>query len=373
MTATPVAFRPDYAIPPGDTLRATLEDATMTQADLARRTGLSTKHINQILQGAASISPETALAFERVLGVPARFWIALEANHQARVARLRDDAAAKHDADWVARMPTRELVRRALLRPTTEVTDLRSQLLSFFGVASREAWDALWQAPEAAFRRSKAFEADPYATAAWLRIGELRAARVETQPFDRAAFVSALSTIRTLMVQPPEVFESAMKQLCADAGVIVVIVEGIKGCRASGATRWVSPTRALIQLSLRYRWEDHFWFSFFHEAGHVLLHGKRETFIEDSDGRSTEEAQADAFATAHLIPPAFESEMLRVRTPAQATALAAKLGIPAGIVIGRAQHEGLMPFSIGNTHRRKFRLIESSAPISNTLGTRAVS
>jgi HTH-type transcriptional regulator/antitoxin HigA len=351
-------FRPDYAVPPGETLRATLDERGMSQSDLARRTGLSPKHINQIIQGAAPISPDTSLALERVLGVPARFWNALEANHQARQARLRDDSVAEADAEWLAAVPTKELMRRGLIPSAATRAELREHVLAFFGVASRQAWETVWRSPEAAYRRSRVFEANPYAMASWLRIGELRATRVESAPFDRSAFEAALQSIRSAMKEPPEVFEPKLKALCADAGVVVVIVDEIKGSRVNGATRWLSPTRALIQLSLRYSWEDVFWFSFFHEAGHVLLHGKREVFVDDHGVRTAAEDEADAFARSVLIPPAFEEDMLRVRTPSQARTLAKRLGIPPGIVVGRAQHERLMAFNTGNADRRRFRLVE---------------
>jgi len=54
-------FRPDYAIPPGDTLRDRLAEMNLSQAELAARAGLSTKHVNQIMQGIAPITLETAI------------------------------------------------------------------------------------------------------------------------------------------------------------------------------------------------------------------------------------------------------------------------------------------------------------------------
>lgn len=356
------AYRPDYAIPPGETLRSTLETMGMTQADLSRRADLSAKHINQIIQGTAPISPETAVAFERVLGVPARFWNALEANYQARQVRLRQETVTADDEAWLRKVPVKQLAQRRLIEPSADPGKLFNRVLAFFGVASRHAWDAVWLAPDASYRRSPAFEADPYATAAWLRMGELEASDVEAAEFDRAKFIAALDDIRSLMVQPPEVFEPEMKRLCAEAGVVVVIVAEVKGCRASGATRWLSPTKALIQLSVRYGWEDIFWFSFFHEAGHVLLHGKRETFIEDGQGDGSDETEADAFAGGHLIPRAYELELLRIRTVSQARALAWKLGVPPGIVIGRLQREKLLPYNLGNGYRRRFHLVGDAKP-----------
>ena len=352
------AYRPDYSIPPGETLRAVIEARGMTQADLSRRAGLSAKHINQIVQGVVPISPDAAFALERVLGVPARFWNALEANHQSRELQLNDRVVSQDDAAWLSHLPTKELQRRGLLEKVANPTDLREQVLRFFGVASRSSWESLWTAPDAAFRKSKVFESDPYATAAWLRIGELQAIDVKTAPFDRVAFEDALRAIRPLMKSGPEIFEPEMKRLAAEAGVAIVIVEEIKGARANGAARWLSATRALIQLSVRHRWEDVFWFSFFHEAGHVLLHGKRETFIDDGRTRTSQEDEADAFAQEFLIPQSFETDLLRTRTVPQARALANRLDVPPGIVIGRLQREGLMRHSVGNEYRRRFQLIE---------------
>ncbi len=351
-------YRPDYATPPGETLRAVIEARGMTQADLSRRAGLSAKHINQIVQGVAPISPDAAFALERVLGVPARFWNALEANHQSRELQLLDRVVSADDATWLSRLPTKELQRRGLFEKVATQADLRDQVLRFFGVASRPSWESVWTAPDAAFRKSKVFESDPYAMAAWLRMGELEAIEVKTAPFDRAAFEAALQAVRSLMRSDPETFEPEMKRVAAEAGVVIVIVGEVKGSRVNGAARWLSANRALIQLSVRYRWEDVFWFSFFHEAGHVLLHGKRETFIDDGKTRTSEEDEADAFAQEILIPQSYESDLLRTRTVPQARSLADRLGVPPGIVVGRLQREGLMPHNIGNEHRRRFQVIE---------------
>jgi len=355
-------YRPDFAIPPGETLREALEALGMTQADLARRTGLSAKHINQIIQGSASISPDTALALEHVVGVPARLWNALEANYQSQRLRQRNRTVSEEDAAWLRRLPIKELVARGFLRATTDLADRRDQMFAFFGVASREAWEAVWVTPDAAFRRSPAFEADPMATAAWLRIGELEAASTRVAEFERARFAAALLEVRSLMVRPPNVFEPAMKSLLADSGVALVIVGEVKGCRANGAARWLSPTRALIQLSVRYKWEDVFWFSFFHEAGHLLLHGKRSVFIDNSRSGTPDEEEANAFAAQLLIPSEFERELLRIRDLPGAVALAGKLGVPPGIVIGRLQREGLLSYAVGNGFRRKFDLVEDQEP-----------
>lgn len=116
-------------------------------------------------------------------------------------------------------------------------------------------------------------------------------------------------------------------------------------CRAYGATRWVSPIKAIIQLSLRSRSDDHFWFTFFHEAGHLLLHGKRLTFVEGGrNGKSEEEEQADRYAADFLVPPGSLEPLRSVGerqrvSEAQVRGVASSLGIAPGIVVGRLQHD----------------------------------
>lgn len=354
---TTYPYQPDYAIPPGETLRDTLEALDMPQAELARRTGLSIKHINQIVQGAAPITPETALALERVTGVPAQLWARLEANYQAREARRRERLALDPSLSWLDLLPIRDLVSRGYLRRTQDRIALLQDVLTFFGVASASAWMDVWMAPDAAFRTSPAFSCDPYAVACWLRIGEIEAAKIECQPFDRARFVAALRRIRSLMGANPDAFEPELIEQCRQSGVAIVFVAETKGARASGAARWLSPTKALIQLSLRYRWADHFWFTFFHEAGHLLLHGKREAFLDDDrDDRDVRERQADTFAARTLIPVEYEPQLANLTALAAIRSFADSIGVPPGIVVGRLQREHVIPFNVGNHLRVQYQL-----------------
>lgn len=75
-------FVPDYLVPPGEVLEDYLEDLGMTQAELADRTGLAKKTINEIIKAKSAITPDTALKLERTLGRPAHFWSSLERQYQ---------------------------------------------------------------------------------------------------------------------------------------------------------------------------------------------------------------------------------------------------------------------------------------------------
>ena len=84
-------FAPNYAVPPGSTLLETIESLTMSQAELVSRMGRPPKTINEIVKGKASITPETALQLEKVLGIPATYWNNAERNYREILARIENE------------------------------------------------------------------------------------------------------------------------------------------------------------------------------------------------------------------------------------------------------------------------------------------
>ncbi len=361
------SYQPNYAVPPGDTLRETLDYLGMTQAELAERTGRPKKTINEIISGKAAITAETALQFERALGIPASFWSNLERNYQETLARLDEERRLSSKKEWLKKFPIATLMKLGWLPKEELPVKKLKALLNFFGVAGVDEWTGLWQRTQATYRASFAFQRNPYAVAAWLRQGEIESQKYECKPYNANSFRTSLNEVRALTLEPPDVFEPKIKKLCPDSGVAVVFVPELPGTHVYGATRWVNPTKALIQLSLRRKSDDHLWFTFFHEAGHILLHGKRDVFIEAKDRSSgkaavmEKEAEADQFAQDSLIP-SNEYEVFKQNGRFSLSTIkkfAIKLGVARGIVVGRLQHDGLIPYSQGNSLKRQFCFSEN--------------
>lgn len=350
-----IHYDPDYAVPSGHTLRDTLGSLGMTQADLAARAGFSVKHINQIIHGTAPITPETALNLEKITGVQARVWNSLESAYRDRLARLHDRDALASDTEWLSLLPIRELIKRGTLPDTRDKGVLLDEVCRFFAVANRKGWERVWRQPLAAFRRSPSFESDIGALASWLRLGQLEAADIECEPYDAKLFRSALVQIRALTMRPTERWEPELRQLCSQAGVAVVFVPEITGARASGAALWLTPTKALIQLSLRHKSDDHLWFSFFHEAAHILLHSKKQTFVSGkiTDKTAEDEAEANRFAAETLLPRRYEQELGMLRDEATIVEFAGRVGVAPGIVVGRLQKDGHLGWNKCNHLKRK--------------------
>jgi addiction module HigA family antidote len=349
-------YVPDMVSAPGETLEEVLMERRMSQAELAERTGRPKKTINEIVKGKAAITPETALQFERVLGIPAGFWMAREQNYRESLARAKEALDLEKQAGWLDQIPYRSMVRLGWLPEHREKARQLEEVLRFFGVASPNIWDGIWGAGNPAFRRSPTFESEPGALAAWLRKGELNAAQQETAEYDTDMFKKALERVRSLTRQLPKNFVVFLIQECNEAGVCVTFVPELPGTRVWGATRWLTPTRALIQLSLRYKTDDHLWFTFFHEAGHILLHGRRDVFIEGDDlEQNSKESEADAFAQGWLIPGSRYRSFRRLGAFSCAAVgrFAFELGISPGIVVGRLQHEGYLKRTECNDLKKK--------------------
>ena len=343
-------------MPPGDTLQETIDTISMTQRDLALRTGMAAKTINEIIKGKAPITPDTAVLFERVTGVPAHMWNNLESNYRQQLAMIADRDRLKADLEWLKTIPTKELIRRGVIEDQSDKVSLLHATLQFFGVGSSEQWQKLWNQPEATFRKSRKFRAEPGAVATWLRLGELEAQQIRTIPFDKEKFRAVLRKIRKLTTESPEVFSPKMVALCASAGVAVVFIPEIKKSHAIGVARWLSPSKALIQLSLRYKTEDQFWFSFFHEAGHILNDPKKGVYIDDgSDGDGEREDRANRFARDLLIPPTHNDMLPTLTNNVGIIRFAHSIGISPGIVVGRLQKEEIIPWATRvNTLKRRF-------------------
>jgi addiction module HigA family antidote len=345
-------FEPDYAVPPGDTLLETISGLNMDQKELSTRTGISTKTINLIIKGTAPLTPDTAVRLERVTGVPANFWSNLEANYREQLSRIENRKQLSSELAWLKEIPVNELVKRGIIKKQNDKIELLHSMLSFFGVNSVAAWKQLQ--PAASFRRATCFKEHPGATAAWLRLGEIEAQKVTVPPYSKNLFMKNLETIRAYTQKAPEAFEPEMIKLCNEAGVILVFIKEITGCRASGACRWLTSEKPLIQMNLRYRFNDHFWFTFFHEAGHILKGSKKAVFVDDNSIKDEEELKANNFATGILIPVQYGNELSELRTHQQVIQFAEKIGIAPGIVVGQLQHKQIMKYNQLNELKQKF-------------------
>jgi HTH-type transcriptional regulator / antitoxin HigA len=355
-------FSPDWISPPGETISDILEERDWTQAEFAKRMVQSTKHINLLLNGKVSITEETALKLESVLGSTASFWLNREAQFRESLARQNEMKNLISWIPWMECFPVKDLMRHQFIEPrrydTAQKPLIVKELLQFFGIASPEGWKLRYGGMEIAFRRTREEQSDICAISSWIRKGEIVAERMNGPSYDRAKFQKALKTIRTFTKLPASEFEPKLRQICFDSGVTLVLIPAIQRAHVSGVARWLNPHKPLIQMSLYGKYNDRFWFTFFHEAAHILMHDKNEVFLDEFDGSridSEEEFQADRWASEFLIPPINETELPLLKSKEAILKFASRIDIHPAIVVGRLQHDKQIPYSRLNDLKIKFQ------------------
>ncbi len=352
-------FQPDWFSAPGDTIADILEERNLSPVEFAKQMGYTPEHANELLHGRATITIKTARQLEGILGASVEFWMNRESQYREDVARLQRAVRRVGGGEWLSELPVKDMIKFGWLDPVPGSADEVAACLRFFDVPDVATWRETYRnvLEMAAFRTSPSFDSQPGAVAAWLRQGEIESASIDCKRWNAKRFQEILPRIRSLTrKKDPSFFIPELAKRCAECGAAVVIVRAPTGCRASGATRFLSPSRALMLLSFRYLSDDHFWFTFFHEAGHILLHGKKALFLEGADMPSTkEEEEANEFAARVLIPPEFQAALLNLRANGrEVIRFARHVGVSPGIVVGQFQHLGRIKPNQLNTLKRRF-------------------
>ena len=307
-------YSPQSVSHPGITLAEKLDELGMGAKEFAIRTTKPEKTISAILNGSSSITADMAVLFQNVLQIPAHFWISRQRNYDEYLAKEKSKEALKESLNWAKSFPIKEMTNLGWLPKGSGKEESTNALLSFYGIGTKKGWEDYYlnNKLKVAFRISLAHTKNPYAISAWLRKGELQAKEMDQVDYDEITFKKSLKDIKKIMADYPKDFFKKLQKICLQSGVKVVYTPCIPKAPICGATRWINDT-PLIQLSGRYNRNDSFWFSFFHEVGHILLHGKKDIFLEkvDYDEKDLKkEKEADAFAIEWTFSEEEESALL---------------------------------------------------------------
>ena len=342
---------------PGYTLRQEIEARGITQRGLAKRMGRPEQVISDIVNGRKSITATTATQLERVLDIPAQFWVNLVRQHDLAIGRIEERQRLQNQTALLTDFQANELMKRGWIPHAKDKAMQVKALCRFLGVASLDVHAATHPA---SFRITGGNRYSDRTLAVWLRRGELQALDAELPAYDQDTFRATLNDIRAMSVDPPDDFADQMTNLCASAGVALVFVQELPKVGANGVTRWLHHGNPLIQLNLKWKWADIFWFTFFHEAGHVLQ-PKRHDVMHYGTRKSTDtryEAEANKFAADIMIPPSqwkhICDELITYSSTQRVAELAHEAGVHPGIVVGRLQHERKIRHSEMNDLRTKF-------------------
>ncbi|WP_372814970.1 HigA family addiction module antitoxin [Paenibacillus sp.] len=347
-------FMPGIAIPPGETLQEALDEQEMTQKELALRLGCTPKHVNSIIKGTASITPDLAIKLETVLGIPTQFWLNLEQIYQESVARIKAIPEIEEEVSLLEHIPYTEISKLGWVPVTTNTIERIKNLRTFFKVASL---DCLPFVQTVAFRKASKYSSEEYSLAAWINKAENDAKDIDANLYSNKKLTESLPLLRRLTNRPLKASFVELRNICASFGVKVVVLPHISKTHVNGATKWLPDNRALVMLSLRGAYEDIFWFTFFHEIGHVLQNKKTTIFIDmEEDEINDLEIEADNFSLNTLIPQHSYNEFLasgKYKDKIAIRKFCEDQGIHTGILVGRLMKDKLISF--GDPSYQDFR------------------
>jgi len=346
-------YYPETVTHPGVILEEALEEKGMGSKEFSVRTGKPEQTISKILQEKGNITPEMAVLFEKVLQIPASFWIESQRRYDECIARhsFEEEVNNPNSLAWARHFPYNEMAKKGWVKDTKKPKERVMELLDYFAVSSFQAWESYYleNKLKVIFRAKIKNNNYAHGLTAWLRHGQIQARQIDAPKYSKNTFRKALIDIKKLVKTQPEDFFSILQTECLKAGVIVIHSPALKGIPVHGATRWYQNT-PVIQMTGRYKRNDIFWFTFFHEAGHILKHGKKYISLENIDYEGIDrenEKEADEFSANHLLSRKAEKQLLKQEkiTSQIIEEFAQVYSTHPAIVVGRLQHLKIIPFN----------------------------
>ncbi|ENY6497812.1 ImmA/IrrE family metallo-endopeptidase [Vibrio parahaemolyticus] len=352
-------FQPDWVSPPGETIVELLDESGLSIEELSKKIGLSSRKSQQLLDGDLTICDSLATKLETTFRVSSRFWLTRDSQYQTFKQKLESK-----EQKWLDLLPVSDMVKLGWIPKRSPRAQRVRECLRFFNQDSIDSWFEEYNNNNlaVAYRTSDSFNTEPVSVFTWLQVAKRKTNDTRVYPWDREILKDSIPAIRALTNESnPRVFVPKLEMILAEAGVVFVIAKTPSGCRASGATCFFEKNKATLVMSFRYLTDDHFWFTLFHEIGHLLLHPQNKTVRIEGNGikglSTKEEKEANEFATNTLVPIEHQSEMYSFYKNdwKKIVRFARKVGVSKGIILGQLQHTGNIDYAYLNKLKVRYK------------------
>ncbi len=349
-------FAPMWASAPGTTIRERLDELSVDASEFAERLGEPADFVARLLDGQQPITVDLARRLSATLGASSEFWINRDCHYREDLARVETD-------DWLQGLPVAKMTEYGWLEGQRgDWAGRVDECLSFFDVLDVVSWRSTYEPmlAEVRMRISPLHAKSDLAVAAWLRQATRNIDGIAVGSWHPDALQAALPELKKLTRRKdPADFLPKLQGILADVGVALAVVRAIPGCPASGAARKLSSSTRMLVVSVRFLVDDQFWFTVFHEIGHLLLDHADHPILDDPGGEETDslqEREANEFAAEALLPAALRAEVPAGRlTHRQVVALANRAGVSPGVVVGQLQHDNRVSPKSLNWIKRRYR------------------
>ncbi|MEX2410955.1 MAG: ImmA/IrrE family metallo-endopeptidase [Candidatus Paceibacterota bacterium] len=347
-------FNPNWYSAPGNSIVDILKVKNISKTELSVKMELSLSSLDDLLNGYSSIDKEIASKLSENVGGTVDFWLKREEKYRLDLNRIENtkekNLLSNFDIKYVEKVLDTEIEKKG-----------GQGFLDFFSVPDFPSWEKKYENlfTTTYFKKSKTYRADKVALATWLRVGELCTKNIEVREWDREKLFNSIDEIKELTKEKsPSIFLPKLKEIFADCGVKFVVLKTPSKCPINGAIRFVEKNQPLLILSFRYKTDDHFWFTIFHEIGHLLLHDFDQLYLERDDFKkqiNDIEREANKFSETVLLSGLDKRELEKIpRNHKEIIRKAVQLDISPGILVGQMQFQEVISYRYYNKLKRKY-------------------
>lgn len=352
-----MAFHPGYYI------AEVIEDMGITQAEFAKRLGTNGKIVSNLINAQINLSNEIAEKLSAMLGTSVEFWLNLQVAYEAKLIEIHKQKELDSQVKYAEMIDYHYFVNNAKIPSAKSIYDKIINLCKYLkianlGILSQRDFLVNFRSGVSTIEEKNLVNAQ-----AWLQTALNFSNDIETNPFNAEKLKAYLPEIRSMTVQEPDVFIDRLKEIFAECGVVFVLLPHLKNSGINGAVKWINANRVVLAMNDRRSYADTFWFSLFHEIKHVLQQKIKTVFVSNKSLGMTQlnenlEIEADNFAQSYLIPDKAYKEFSTTKNITESDIIwfSKKINIHPGLVVGRLQHDGIIPQSRYTNLKQQYKI-----------------
>lgn len=353
MNNTVLQYKEIIAFHPGYYIKEIIDDMEITQEQFAKRLGITPKTVSTLVNGKSDISDDIARKLSIMLGSSVELWVNLQKEYDIKKAEIIKAQFFEQQEDIMQMIDYNYFVKVAKLNPTHIVSEKIQNICQFLKISNL---NTLGQQDFLVNYRTgiKNFDTKHLINAqAWLQTALNFAYSMNIPAFDESKLQNSLPEIRSLTTLDSQTFFPILQNIFFQCGVAFVPLPHLRNSGINGAVKWFGcqNSKVLLAINNRRLYSDTFWFSLFHEIAHILQKKPKMVFIQgELQGELNNineelENAANRFSSNYLIPPQdYKQFILFPRiTDVEIIEFAQRINIHPSIVLGRLQHDGIIP------------------------------
>lgn len=351
---TKIEYKDIIAFHPGYYIKEYIDNNNITQEELSKRLQTSAKYVSDLVNARINLTEEMILKLAVVFNTSTKMWLNLNQKYIEKKLEIDRLIQLDKECEYIDLVDYNYWVKLGLVKSCRnkeeKVNELQRYLkVSSLGVLTQRDFLVQYRSSINDIKDINVINAN-----AWVQTAINIASNIDVEPFDKKKFNESIKEIRSMITQSPEEFCPKLKKILSDCGVVLVLLPNLKNCGVNGAVKWLGKDKVVLALNDRRKYADVFWFSLFHELGHVRQQRLKVTFVNDKKinyGEIDEllielEKEANSFSRDQLIPlNEYNDFLLKHKynlNQESIVAFAKKINVLPGIVVGRLQNDNYL-------------------------------